>query len=216
MKKYLATIPLTGEDVALQVVIDAQKNYFFAGKTHPKACFVTPYFIVTDGKDILCYDNENGEVEIGFTHLIPKPNKVLFRKNTDLFDSLVKTSIKERFNDLFPEIKTTTINREGNFQQSSLPDKFIHVHPTTRGGYSLDRKNIYIFYFVVLPNTRLVKLIPGKNTPVCISESLKDFTRIGLAKYKLSFISQAALVMIGLGEIITPIISESSEDTRLP
>jgi hypothetical protein len=182
---------------------------------------VAPYVIVIDGKDILCrYANaEKSHIDIGWKF------PVLHRKDLKDFDALIEQGIKDRFIGLWANVKTMShkpksieykeqgLIKKPGVRYIDLPKDQINVHATNRGCYSLNKKRFHPIYFIVVPNTRPVNLIPADSDPenkpahpLDIRTLTADFNSM-----PLTYTARKIMEMITAGEIVLPIVSGDPE-----
>lgn len=224
MDRYLATPIPSVSMTPIESFHHLQSKFCFADETSQQHSFVVPYTIFTDGKEVIIYENEAGEAEIGFKCLVPKAG------NSKDFEEVILNAVSQGMNLFFSSIKTRTnieltksenVNKSPEWdkipgEETDLPDGMAGIHSTSRAVYSLDNRFIFPIYFLILPNTKLIKLNPTKEAPKCHTFYLADLTRVGLARFNLSPVAKSILVMIGVGEIVLPIISENRNDiTRI-
>lgn len=181
---------------------------------------IMPYIILTDGKEIVVYENKDGEVELGIKCLIKKAQSAP-KGSTNFVEDTIQAGVLRGLRLYFSEINT----REGMDKPNKpneppgielmLDSGDIGVHCTGHAITSLDRKYVIPIYFLIFPNNRLVKLKPYPDLPQFKTAYINAIVKSGLAKYKLSTIAKKILVLIGTGNLVLPIVSESDDITRI-
>ena len=99
--------------------------------------------------------------------------------------------------------------KKPDFDYKDLPEDQISVHATNRGCFSLRKKRFHPIYFLIVPRTRPVNLIPENPDPsnkpafpLEMREIAADFRDI-----PLTYSANKIMEMITSGEIVLPIIS---------
>lgn len=219
--KCMACKPPSGDHRPFEAFREAQKTFYFANPGTKNTCFVAPYVLVTDGKDILCRyaSGDRSHVDIGWKF------PVMQNKAVKDFDLLIEEGIKERFISLWNGVRTMShkpkkidYKEEGRIAKPGvkyidLPDDQISVHATNRGCYSLNKKRFHPIYFIVVPNTRPVNLIPADQDPenkpaypIHLQSLASDFNSM-----PLTYTARKIMEMITSGEVVLPIISGDPE-----
>jgi len=221
MDKYLATSNLSVEKLTyLEVFNHIRSNFFFDKENNPTSSIITFYTILTDGKEVIIYENAEKEVDIGLPILERKISSTpSLKKSPEYFDELMIEVVLQGIKLYFPEIKTRVCLNINDTQQldkaigdeTPLLDRFINFHSTNRAFFSLDKRRVYVTCFVTVPNTRLIKLLPASKDQFYYAIYWNDLTRTGLAKYKLSPVAKNILVMVGVGDIVLPVITDSGD-----
>jgi len=220
MDKYLA-VPLPDKELTpIEINTHLRNNYTFIAKEDDNMAMVLPYVILTDGKEAVIYENKDKEIEIGFRNFMVRKSDVIPKNNPNYFDTLMNSSMLGSLSLSFTDIRTREdLNKPNKPQEPpgrevELPVNLVHPHQTNRAILSLDKKYILPIYFLVFPNNRLIKFLALPDMPGFRTVFLTSLTKTGLAQFKLSSVAKTVLVMIGVGEIVFPIVSESDDITR--
>lgn len=220
--KCMACRPPKGEHMPFEAFREAQKTFYFVNPDAKDVCYVAPYVIVLDGQDILARyaTNDRAHVDIGWKF------PVYYKRNVKDFDTLIEEGIKERFVSLWQGVRTMDkkpkgieydqkqgLIRKKGVKYVDLPDDQINVHTTNRGCYSLNKKRFHPVYFIVVPNTRPVNLIPADEDPenkpaypINLKTLAADFGSV-----PLTYTARKIMEMITSGEVVLPIISGDPE-----
>jgi len=213
--KCMACDVLDGQFVPFQAFQQAKRSFYFTKVGDTEACYVTPYVIVIDGKDIMCRIIEGKcKVEIGW--------KFPIYHNKGDFDTLVEEQVLDRFRSLWSDIRVQTKKPESikydfknelvvkpGVKYRSLDTDELIIYPTHRGSYSLNKKRFHPIYFVVMPGNRTTNFIPLNNANAdnlcCINIRTLSFESSGIS---LTYNSKKVMEMITSGEIVLPTISD--------
>ncbi|MHA2009841.1 MAG: hypothetical protein ACXADW_02810 [Candidatus Hodarchaeales archaeon] len=212
--KYLAIEPFEGECLPLQAFQHAQNHFSFVKEKESLTCYVAPYVITTDGKDIMYHQSSNGSIDIGFQFLVPKPNTVK-NKTPEEFSLIIESEVERNFHEIFSRILT----REGT--ECVNPDepigslieidkKFINVHSTNCGLYNLTKRKFCPIYFVVLPNDRIISFETAQDTPKYYTTDFRVLLAY-LNKTNMTFLAKSIIQTIQSGDILFPIVSKPKD-----
>jgi hypothetical protein len=165
-------------------------NCCFVKDNDTTACFVTPYYIITDGRDIIITEKLDC-VENGFSCYIKKPKGFFVCKD---LEELAENAVIEDLNENFPNMKA----ENGNESES-----FIKIHHTFTAQYNFNRTNLIVFYVALLPGNKTINIQPADFLK-CNPVDLKQLVR-NTFDFKLSHISNIVNTMIISGQITFPI-----------
>lgn len=221
MKKFLAISTMPGEPTPFQAYQHAQSHFSFVDANSP-SCFVMPYMIITDGRDIFVFETPDRNVEMGFRFFVPKPKKI--PTGPEAFDQIVEEAVYKHFMGMWSGIKTQVhapdeikydlklqkINKVG-VKYADLDNEFINVHATNRGVYSLTKKKFLPIYFLVLPNNRSIGLIPAEADHRPIPVEFKHFS-LRSDQLPLSYMTKVVVDMVTSGEILFPIVLSTTKE----
>lgn len=217
MVKKMAVARITGEH-PLEVFSSVEQNFTFIEEGRNDATYITPYLIVTDGKNILVRVKRDDTTEIGWSFLIDKPLSV----QKGPFAEIVEPAIIRSFWSYWKAIKVNEtppqrIKYEGDKVEKvgasyrGLRKHQTSIHCTKRGVFSLNRGRYSPVYFLILPSTSTINFIrdfdDGEYVRVIPYSSIGDLGRT----ISYSYQSRKIIDKIRSGEIIKPIISMPDE-----
>lgn len=180
-----------------------KNNYTFIERDSKNCyCPVKSYVVVTDGSDVLLSQKNNSSIiELGWQFNI-EPSSC----GTN-FDTMYDNTIFKQFWSLWKKVEK--IDNNGN--QAGLSSDFkneIKVFNAQTAIFGVNKGNIYLIYFIILPNKNAINLFPDEDsviTPIplnWVSASSKNIP--------LSYLANKIITMIKNGEILLPITEENS------
>ena len=204
MTKFLAVKPQKEEVLPLEAFNYVVSNFHFT--TNESECLVSPFVVITDGRDILAYVNEQDEVEVGFSTVVEKPTGVHFRNTPDLFHQAVEDRIREFFFEIFDSAEVVeTTESKYLFSEWGKNNKYLSLLCTQKGGYTFNQSKFLPVYFVKINYKDTTHLTLNKFTPQLTQIPVREFVQTGAAAYKLGFMSKAFLIWLSTGEILFPV-----------
>lgn len=196
MGKFLSTKSPEQPLLPYEAFQFASENFSF----NKKGIRVTPYTIVTDGENILTYENEFGEIELGFFCSIPKKHLLYKRKTTKNFRKFVEKGVRTELTNRYEYI---SCKRHEEYRKLNKDEIYFSV---SYNGY-FSPNNVFVpVCFINLPAEEELRLKPKEDTPEATSVNLATLSTAGneILDKPFSLAGKAVLIMLISGEITIP------------
>jgi hypothetical protein len=193
------------------------QSRFFFSRNNNKYAFVKPYCIITDGYDLIGFISNSAQIDIGISFEVNRPKKLFIKKTPVNFGNIIEQAVTKKFFDIFEVVHASNVLETNNSpviedkQYVLRPIKFsgelLNIHKTFKAIYSIDKKSIYIPYFVILPNLHSIRLKLKDENYQIAPIPIVDYLKTGLTKYRnrMHYVSMAISFMLAVGEIMLPI-----------
>ena len=186
-----------------------QSNWTFLEEKDNRACFVCPFVIITDGQNIMIFDDSNNGVEIGFKIYVEKPTGWFIKKDAEHFNKIAEKTIIDKFSEIFQYFTIKDLGAINPEKIFSISHPDIELVSTNRGGFNYVKKKFYPIYFIVFPKNKTINFFPTNPEYQIKTIGIQSFIKTGLIDYPmLGSISKASLIWISSGEILFPINNE--------
>lgn len=174
-----------------------ESNYFF-GRQRKNQSEIRPYFIITDGSEIVVYD-DGIKRTCGIN--------IIFKKRPSLFTGRFWNSGPNEFKKMilkFIKVAFSSMVDFNNEQKSTILEN-IKILETLTAIYSIDKKYVLPIYIVKLPSEKVLQMtfnnVPGHTSTM----SIEDFIQMAtIGNGHFDAISSAISYLIGYGEIVFP------------
>lgn len=176
-----------------------QQNFCFRNKKHLAYADVLPYYIITEGRDIIVTENNDSIVDIGFSCTVYRPKKIYISSNPLNFAWIVEQTIRDDFCKNFKNIKIDkTFYPPGEIK--------IGIHPSGKAYYTIDGSQMIVLYFLLLSHEKSIQLIPNENKfRKCTNFDWNSLRGI-MDNLKISKVAEGIGEKILSGEIELPLI----------